>query len=44
MLSAAGSDEEMSIDTLKSELAAYLKKRDESNANESAKRYVFTFL
>lgn len=40
MLSAAGSDEEMSIDTLKSELAAYLKKRDESNANESAKSEV----
>ena len=40
VLSAARSNNDMSIDELKSELAAYLKKRDEANANEAAKRYV----
>ncbi len=41
---AAAKQNDMSIDELKSALSAYLKKRDESNANESAKRLVFLFL
>ena len=39
-LAAAANENDMSIDELKVQLSAYLKKRDESNANESAKRLV----
>ena len=36
--SSKNNNNEMSIDELKLELTQYLKKRDEVNANESAKR------
>lgn len=37
-LAASSNKNEITTDELKVELALYLKKRDESNANESAKR------